>query len=234
MAENEPMTQPVEERPAYPLLDKFSLYGWKPNQSLTDDENYMDIVLLVTRSSVCTAHGHVGCLLVDPTLVPARSNETQADLERRICNSVIGAATNASLFNEADSDIHAEIACLGQACKNRNSTENATAYITIHPCKRCFAALVAFGVKRIVSRQLPPRNICQVAEREGMAVAELTREMNRLQMKRINEIFNVERTDEELMEDIQRRRRWRAERKKGGRKETDEIIQDSVNENAKV
>ena len=67
-----------------------------------------------------------------------------------------------------------------------------------------------------------------------MAVAELTREMNRLQMKRINEIFNVERTDEELMEDIQRRRRWRAERKKGGRKETDEIIQDSVNENAKV
>lgn len=213
----------------YPLLSNFNLYGWRPDPFLSDDENYMDIVLLVTRSSTCTAHGHVGCLLVNPSsddnstissLHKSKEEDEQISidkesipiverLEARLLENVLGAATNASLFHETDSDIHAEIACLGQACKNRNSTEGCTAYITIHPCKRCFAALVAFGVKRIVSRRLPPGDICRVAEREGIAVAALTRDQNRSQMKRINELVNSNITDEELMAIVERRRKWR-------------------------
>ena len=161
--------------------------------------------------------------------------ESVEDLERRLFSRIIGAATNRPLFAPTDSDIHAEVSCLGQACNSRHAVQGCTVYITIHPCKRCFAALVAFGVGRIVSRQIPPKQIVDCAHRNGIEVAELSREMNRSQMKRINELIAAAsegdadagnrtcRTDEELMEYIARRKKWREqkrqEKKEGKRNE---------------
>ena len=238
-----------------PALELFDLYGWRPCPALSDDENFLDVVLLLTRSSACKTSGRVACVLVDTTLMtrPSVDNErvlggNQAEsveeLERRLFGSIIGAATNAPLFAPTDSDIHAEISCLGQACNNKHAVRGCTVYITIHPCKRCFAALVAFGVGRIVSRQMPPKQIVDCAHRNGIEVAELTKEMNRSQMKRINELVSItngdgggtsgdrraSRTDEELMEYVARRKKWR-EQKRQEKKEGKSKIETEKNDN---
>mmetsp|Transcript_3289 Transcript_3289/g.4793 ORF Transcript_3289/g.4793 Transcript_3289/m.4793 type:complete len:94 (+) Transcript_3289:882-1163(+) len=66
---------------------------------------------------------------------------------------VIAASTNQSLFTPNSSDIHAEVAALGQACQNGKMTMGCTAYITMPPCKKCFMSLYASGITRIVSRK---------------------------------------------------------------------------------
>lgn len=216
-------------------LAPFDLYGWRPDPTLSDDENMLDIVLLLTRSSTCKTSGRVACILVDPTIMPRPNTdsvgendakiESVEELERRLYGSIIGAATNAPLFADTDSDIHAEISCLGQACNNGHAVRGCTAYITIYPCKRCFAALVAFDVGRIVSRQLPPKMIVDCAQKNGIKVAELTKDMNRSQMRRINHLVaaagnggeggeeHICRSDEELMELVARRKKWREQKR---------------------
>lgn len=220
-----------------PALERFDLHGWRPCPTLSDDENFLDIVLLLTRSSTCKTSGRVACVLVDTAfksrlsvdnkrVLGGNQAESVEELERRLFGSIIGAATNAPLFAPTDSDIHAEISCLGQACNNKHAVRGCTAYITIHPCKRCFAALVAFGVGRIVSRQMPPKQIVDCAHRNGIEVSELTKDMNRSQMKRINELVSATRdseetggerqacrTDEELMEYVARRKKWREQKR---------------------
>jgi len=162
----------------------------------------------------------MGSLIVDPRIVErtGRSpdmSETVKGMERRLYGCVIGAATNQPLFRESDSDIHAEITALGQACRNRHSTDGCTAYITMPPCKRCFAALVTFGIKRIVSRKLPPQQIRDTAANNGIEVLELDSETRRTQMERINRLTNLTKTDDELMRITAQRKRRREEKKRG-------------------
>jgi deoxycytidylate deaminase len=202
---------------------KFNLYGWKPDHSLSDDENYMDVVFLVTRSSREGQQGHMGALIVRPSATDAKDTsnsglfgeEQDKVHEERMYNGILGAATNTPLFGskECTSDIHAEIVALGQACRSSQSTEACTAYITIPPCKRCFAALVSFGIQRIVTRQVAPQLIRETAKEHGIQVLNLSREMNRSQMERINRLVNKDRTDEELMDIAERNRLQRQERK---------------------
>lgn len=204
-----------------PVAD-FNLFGWSPCSELSDDENYMDIVFLITRSSKNGQQGHMGSLIVRPTISASRGGggeiheiETECDYKQRIFSNILGAATNTPLFGtkEITSDIHAEISALGQACQASHSTTGCTAYITIPPCKRCFAALVAFGIRRIVTRQESPKEIRETAARQGMEVLSMTREQNRAQMKRINDLVNPHLTDEALMQIAEKKREQRMERK---------------------
>mmetsp|Transcript_3203 Transcript_3203/g.4665 ORF Transcript_3203/g.4665 Transcript_3203/m.4665 type:complete len:282 (-) Transcript_3203:2-847(-) len=212
--------------PSSPLLHPFNLYGWTPDPTLSNDENYMDLVLIITRSSGRNIQGHVAALIVNPLLSPSHSNNDNNDNDNNFQKNYIqkfhaaiyGAAVNQSLFQTSDSDIHAEIACLSQACKNYNSTKDCTAYITIPPCKRCFAALVTFGITKIVSRQYPPKLIWDAAVKmHGMEVVAFDRDTNRAMMKRMNERFfqegEVKKTDEELMEMVAQRKKWREAKK---------------------
>ena len=219
-------------------IDRFDLFGWKPNPNLSDDENYMDLVFLITRSGRSDKgyQGHMGSLIVQPSKVAIGSenanekapSELAEDHAYRIRSNILGAATNIPLFGtkEVTSDIHAEISALGQAGQAGLSTKGATAYITIPPCKRCFAALVAFGVGRIVTRQEAPRLIRETAARtsslglsgddgnEVIRVEHFTRDQNRRQMQRINQLVNPpDRTDEELMRIAELNRIRRQERK---------------------
>ncbi len=191
----------------------FNLFSWSPCHNLSDDENYMDIVFLITRSSNNGQQGHMGSLIVRPSRYFA--NETESDYKERIFSNILGAATNQPLFGtkEVTSDIHAEISALGQACQASKSTTGCTAYITIPPCKRCFAALVAFGIRRIVTRQESPREIRCTADQQGIEVLSLTREQNRNQMKRINQLINPHLSDEELMQIAEHNKLQRQERK---------------------
>lgn len=179
----------------YPIaLQPFNLFGWQPSQQLTNDENYLDLTMIITRSSAVQM-GHCACVLMDPNQnVDVGSHSEAADstnLSRLdFYHKILGASTNKPLFSSKDSDIHAEITCLGQACQNRHSTFGSTAYITIPPCKRCFAALIAFGVKRVVSRKHPPPQIASTALQHGMEMVTFTQPQNRRQMQRINELIH--------------------------------------------
>jgi deoxycytidylate deaminase len=152
------------------LLENFEMHGWEPNPELSDDENFMDMVLIVTRSSHCQ-QGGMACVLVQP-------GKSFYD------SAIISVTNNGPLFSESDSDIHAEVAALGHAARTGAITENATAYITMPPCKRCFAALVVSGVKRIVSRLTPPKTIVEAAKRHQIEMVAL--DNLKEQMARIN------------------------------------------------
>lgn len=204
----------------YSPAHKFKeILEFKTNPSLSDDENYMDIVFLITRSSVDGQQGHMGAIVVRPSI---QHQHPQNQHQRRIFRGILGAATNLPLFGEKNctSDIHAEISALGEACQSGQSTQGCTMYITIPPCKRCFAALVAFGITRIVTRQVSPRIIHETASKHAMAVVNFDRDTNRRQMERINKLVNKDRTDEELMEIAERNRKQRQQRKKDPKKKS--------------
>lgn len=223
---------------------KFELYGWKPDPQLTRDELYLDIVFLITRSVQDDGRqGHMGALIVredenNNTLLksnniesatciecakesPKDNNEKDSSSttnfdEAKFFHNILGAGTNTPLFDnhECTSDIHAEINALAEACKSRLSTQDCTAYITIPPCKRCFAALVTFGIKRIVTRQASPPIIRETCQKRGIEVKHLTYLEKRSQMERINQLVNPGRSDKELMEIAQDVKQKRQEKKR--------------------
>eukprot|EP00546_Thalassionema_frauenfeldii_P016495 CAMPEP_0178899346 /NCGR_PEP_ID=MMETSP0786-20121207/2845_1 /TAXON_ID=186022 /ORGANISM="Thalassionema frauenfeldii, Strain CCMP 1798" /LENGTH=221 /DNA_ID=CAMNT_0020570185 /DNA_START=65 /DNA_END=727 /DNA_ORIENTATION=- len=206
----------VEEKPTLRSpAHLFDLFGWKPDPAKTDDENYMDIVFLITRSWRHGQQGHMGALIVRPAPDDSSVFDDDDDHENRIYQGILGAATNIPLFGtkECTSDIHAEIVALGQACRSKQSTENCTAYITIPPCKRCFAALVTFGIKRIITRKQSPKLIRDTAARHGILVENFSWEMNRRHMERINQLVNTDKTDKELMKIAEQNRIRRQTRK---------------------
>lgn len=65
-----------------------------------------------------------------------------------------------------------------------------SAYITMPPCKRCFAALVVAGVKRIVTRRVPPRQITDCAKKEGVEIVSVSQEEIKQQTARINMLIH--------------------------------------------
>jgi tRNA(Arg) A34 adenosine deaminase TadA len=142
------------------LLEPFNTFGWKPDSTLSEDENFMDLTLLVTRSSRLK-QGSMACILV-------RTNEENELGEySTIVDRIVSVATNQALYKENESDIHAEIAAIGQAARiATRPTADCTAYITMPPCRRCFAALLCAGVRRIVSRHVSP--LAELAAKHGI------------------------------------------------------------------
>ncbi len=131
----------------------------------------MELVMLVTRNSICM-QGFMACILVDPKKLKKCSGVKE--LEQCLYGAIVGIATNVPLFSELDSDVHAEIGALGRACRLGNATEGCTAYITMPPCKKCFAALFSSGIKRIVSRRPAAASILPVAQKHGIEMVEFT------------------------------------------------------------
>ena len=106
------------------LLKEYELYGWGWDTRLSKDDNFMDLCMIITRSSKLK-QGSMACLLVD------EGNEVEElSSENELCR-VISVANNRPLFNDSHSDIHAEIAAIGEACRRGISTENAIAYVTM-------------------------------------------------------------------------------------------------------
>jgi deoxycytidylate deaminase len=178
---NEGHEEEVSKSTTCKLLDGYEMFGWQPDPQLTDDENYMDMVMLVTRSSHCK-QGSMACVLVQPS----GGSTTTTKSSSNIYESIISVATNGPIFSteKNESDVHAEIAALGRASRTGTKTECATAYITMPPCKRCFAALVVSGIQRIVTRLNPPKAIEEGAKRHQMELVALGRLSE--QMARIN------------------------------------------------
>jgi tRNA(Arg) A34 adenosine deaminase TadA len=190
-------------------LAKFELHGYRPSKFLSDDENYMDIVMIITRSSMLR-QGSMGCILVRPNTMAdgerqvGNDDSQQHDDDRDVLGRIIAAATNTSLFRTNDSDVHAEINAIGQVAMRRHfaqtresaraniaevSTLGATAYITMPPCKRCFGALHASGIKRIVSRKEHPSLLREAAREVGIYMSCLTQQQLADQKVRLGRLF---------------------------------------------
>lgn len=136
----------MNDPPPHPChhLAPFQMHKWRPDPNLTSDENYMDMVLLLTRNSTCK-QGHMACAIVK------KAPETGAASEAEMYNAIQAVGVNGSVFKPMDSDNHAEIATIGVAAKHGRALQFGTAYITMPPCKTCFGALVACGISRIVT-----------------------------------------------------------------------------------
>lgn len=135
------------------LLEPFELYGWVPDPSLTEDDNLMDLLLLVTRTSTLK-QGSMACILVRPKA--ADNDDDDNDDDDDLLSRIQSIANNQELYKADSSDIHAEIAAIGLAARHGRSTNQCTAYITMPPCKKCFAALYSAGICRVVSVHRPP------------------------------------------------------------------------------
>lgn len=169
------MSKETGKAPVVESLRDFELHNWTADPSISFDENVMDLVMLITRNSICK-QGHMGCVL----LQKPSDLSTCDNLMKAIEDSIISAEINRSLFKALSSDIHAEIGALGRANRLGRRTEGCTAYITMPPCKNCFTALVASGVKEIVSRHtfMPP--VSTAAEERGISLVKLPNEEARL------------------------------------------------------
>jgi deoxycytidylate deaminase len=198
------------------LLYKYNVYGWQPDTNLSSDENYMDMVLLVTRSSQLK-QGGMACVIVKGqkqqqqqqferpsvsdsqtslnTVLSTTSTAATSASSPSKCQasssgfeqSLLSVATNQSLYSENDSDVHAEIVALMSCARRGCVTQGATAYITMPPCKRCFAALVVAGIQRIVTRHTIPTAIAKVAESKGIEMVTLLEGLEE-QKNRINNL----------------------------------------------
>lgn len=152
-------------------LDDFELHGWRPDPSISFDDNVMDLVMLVTRTSKCR-QGSMACILVKPSGSKTNVNNGD-DLLEVVRSSIVSVSTNLSLFKAKNSDVHAEIGALGAACRKGIQTEGCSAYITMPPCRACFGALVAAGIERIVLRMPCLEPVSSVAEKQGIELVVL-------------------------------------------------------------
>ena len=160
-------------------LKGYNLYGWQLDDRLSTDENFMDLCMIVTRSSKLK-QGSMACILVNEPEGPKDAIDVN--------DAIISVANNMPLYGKNDSDIHAEIAAIGAACRNGQATENCTAYVTMPPCKRCFAALTVAGIRKIVTRHNPSPKIRETAMENNIEYITISNHAE--QMARINTLVN--------------------------------------------
>ena len=190
----------------FSTLEDYELHGWKPDPTISFDANVMDLVMLVTRTSDCR-QGSMACILVQAPPAAFSATEDQFELIR---SSIVSVSTNRSLFTVKNSDVHAEIGALGTACRRGRKTEGCSAYITMPPCRVCFGALVAAGIKRVVTRMPCLQPVLGAAENLGIELIVLDKGEER--MARINALIYGHR--EEKQSDLSSNEMREAKRQK--------------------
>jgi deoxycytidylate deaminase len=186
-------------QPTVPPLSSFPTFGWKPDPNLTDDVNFMDLVLLITRTSQLL-QGSMACILVrdeqtttttTPVDEPTTTATTADQLTQRMEDAIVSIANNQWFYKMNESDVHAEIVALGQAARAGRSTDRCTAYITMPPCKRCLAALYTAGITRIVSRHPMLDMRRHAAESRGIELVDLPADIQKEQRARIDALVQT-------------------------------------------
>lgn len=218
------------------MASSYETYGWEPCDTITDHENFMDLVLLITRSSKLK-QGSMACILVRPPAEILETEQQSCDdndddgnenasrkrtkllTNNNLTDRIITIATNQSFYKENESDIHAEIVAISQVASSRLSTSitstvheycshdngstmtnvtptthNAIAYITMPPCKRCFAALVTAGITQIVSRYQSADIIQTIANQRNIQMIVIPE--NRIRIQNIIDNYHNQRTTE--------------------------------------
>ena len=184
-----------EDLTNFPYLKEVKELSWKPNSNSTDDDNYMDVVMIITRS-VKLKQGSMGCIIVRPNTEEEQNiSKTEKDF---FFEKIIGASSNLSLFKPDDSDIHAEVAAIGVCSQNGNRTKGCTIYITMPPCKKCFGAIYAAGIRRIVTMKDCAPTISIAAKEKGIELVSMSREFSLNQRKRMNILFDNKNSERSI------------------------------------
>lgn len=120
------------------------------------DQYFLAMAAMVATRSTC-ARKQVGCVLVD---------EHHFVIATGYGGSIPGQPHCIDVGCDIDKDtggcirtVHAESNAVAQAASHGVSTRNATAYITLSPCHKCFQLLVNSGIKRIIYSEqyrIPP------------------------------------------------------------------------------
>ena len=204
-------------------LAPYQMYNWRPNPKLSNDENYMDMVLLLTRNSTCR-QGHMACAIVKPVSPPLVTttnvdNNNNNNNNASFYNSIQAVGINGPIFKPLDSDNHAEIATIGLAAKHGRALEGCTAYITMPPCKTCFGALVASGIQRIVTPKPAKEPIVGAAKNYGIVLDTVSNEESQ------NRVMTYVLQDPDAIQADRQVRKERQERKKKRRKQESHVEQ---------
>ena len=196
----------------FTTLSSFETYKWTPLSALSIDENFLDLTLMVNRSSVCH-QGLMGCIVVRPqsndpnyTTKPDPPPSLEFYTER-----VILASVNTPFYKPFSSDVHAEINAISAAAKAGIPTINTYAYISMPPCCNCFQALVQAGVKRMVSRRNACESVLAAAEQNGSVELVDIRDTQESMQRRMDIVKNSGegKTEEQVKEDRKRRKEQR-------------------------
>ena len=91
-------------------LSRFELHGYRPLPDLSDDATYMDIVMLITRSSQLR-QGSMGCLLVRPAETTTFDAAEPDPGRNEPFGRIIAAAVNTSLFQPDASNVMDNYLC---------------------------------------------------------------------------------------------------------------------------
>ena len=144
----------------------YPIFNWRPNPDISRDENYLDLLMLVTRNSTCK-QGSMACFLIEGSEFKDNDMKNNLTAESYI-SSIISCNNNTWMYRRNHSDVHAEICAISSAARRGVRTDGCCAFITMPPCKKCFSALVEAGVQRIVSRFESAQDVLKVAQRVGI------------------------------------------------------------------
>ncbi|GMH70262.1 hypothetical protein TrLO_g1619 [Triparma laevis f. longispina] len=141
----QPSLSPLGGPPTPSFLDitQWETYDWSPSPSLSIDENYLDLCMMLMRTSIAL-QGFMGCLLV--------KGEPPSYTRTSYFSQILTCSINTPFFTSFNSEVHAEINSISAAARSNINVDGSTAYISMPPCKNCFMSLKMAGVGRIVSR----------------------------------------------------------------------------------
>lgn len=159
---------------------------WKPDPTLSVDENYYDYTHHLTRVlSKNLLQGSMHCIITGNLCSSINNAEKgtgsgggggceSLELELEDFNAnIICSGTNAAVFSPLSSDLHAEAAAITSYAAKPTSTsglEGATCYVTMPPCKNCFTLLCGVGIRKIVTCREMESPSMRVASERGIEV----------------------------------------------------------------
>jgi len=194
----------------FTTITTFDIYDWSPDATISIDENFLDVALMVCRTSVCV-QGLMGCIFVKPLPAPHVPADLSAELTAEFyLSAIIASSINTPFYKVLTSDIHAEINAISACSRAGIATEKASAYISMPPCKDCFQALIQAGVRRIVSRKNACEAVVRVAgELGGVTLVDLKDSEESIE-RRLRIVRNSGRgkTEEQIKEERKKRKEY--------------------------
>ena len=143
------------------------------------DKYFMDIATLVASRSTCLRRKVGACVVRDRRILSTGYNGAPSGITH--CEDIGCLRERLKVpsgeRHELCRGLHAEQNAIIQAAKIGVSLENATIYITNHPCFICAKMIINSGIKKVVYRDgYPDKEAMQFLKESGIKVKKLKKE----------------------------------------------------------
>ena len=139
----------------------------KENERLNWDEYFLSICFLIASRSACHRL-HVGSVIVKSNRILSAGY-----------NGFLPGAPHISRIrdNHEMSTIHSEINAITDCAKRGVCLEDSIIYITHYPCRSCFMAIVASGIKTIIyhSDYKNDEIVAELAKENNITITKFTK-----------------------------------------------------------